>query len=277
MKSMKKLAALLLALVMTLTLAACGGGKGSSKTNPVVGKYIGETVLSFGEWVPMDEVYDLGDNYIELKEDGTGCFMLDGDPTTIAWKLDKDGALTLDRDGSICSCTLEDGLITVNDYFGFDLQLTFRKSTAGGSSGSGTAELSLDDFASVYGGDWHGMAGLSDATGDLEALNDTAHEILARLVFDGQRRGNHPCAFQHLLSVHAVLLWAVLRHDEREPAGGHPPERTDRCGAVCCDGSEAGGAGAVADGRRNRRRGSGSADQMGCCRAEWHGVHGHHR
>ena len=95
-------------------------------------------------------------------------------------------ALTLDRDGSICSCTLEDGLITVNDYFGFDLQLTFRKSTAGGSSGgSGTAELSLDDFASVYGGDWHGMAGLSDATGDLEALNDTAHEILARLVFDG--------------------------------------------------------------------------------------------
>ena len=40
---------------------------------------------------------------------------------------------------------------------------------------------------------------------------------------------------------------------------------------------EAGGAGAVADRRRNRRRGSGSADQLGCCRAEWHGVHGHHR
>ena len=103
----------------------------------------------------------------------------------VAWvtgiELDgKDGTLTLDRDGSICNCTLKDGLITVNDYFGFDLQLTFRK-----SGGSGTAELSLDDFASVYGGDWHGMAGLSDATGDLEALNDTAHEILARLVFDG--------------------------------------------------------------------------------------------
>ena len=124
---------------MTLTLAACGGGKGSSKTNPVVGKYIGETVLSFDEWVPMDEVYDLGDNYIELKEDGTGCFMLDGDPTTIAWKLDKDGALTLDRDGSICNCTLKDGLITVNDYFGFDLQLTFRKGSGGSSGGSGTA------------------------------------------------------------------------------------------------------------------------------------------
>ena len=33
MKSMKKLAALLLALVMTLTLAACGGGKGSFFNN----------------------------------------------------------------------------------------------------------------------------------------------------------------------------------------------------------------------------------------------------
>ena len=185
MKSIKKLTALLLALVMALTLAACGGGKGGAKSNPAVGKYMGETVLSFDEWVPMDEVYDLGDNYIELKEDGTGCFMLDGDPTTIEWKLTQDGALTLDRDGSICNCTLKDGLLMVNDYFGFDLQLTFRKS--GGSTGGNTGadEMSLDDFAAVYGGDWHGMAGLTDATGDFEALNDTAHEILARLVFDG--------------------------------------------------------------------------------------------
>lgn len=185
MKRLRKPAALLLALVMALTLAACGGGKGSSKTNPVVGKYIGETVLSFDEWVPMDDIYDLGKNYIELKEDGTGCFMLDGDPTTIAWKLDKDGTLTLDRDGSICNCTLKDGLITVNDYFGFDLQLTFRKSGGSGTGNTDSTELSIDDFAEVYGGDWHGMAGLTDATGAFEELNDTAHEILARLVFDG--------------------------------------------------------------------------------------------
>lgn len=189
MKRARKLAALLLALVMALTLAACGG-KGGSKTNPAVGKYMGEAVLSFDEWIPMDDVYDLGDNYIELKEDGTGCFMLDGDPTTIEWKLTKDGALTLDRDGSVCNCTLKDGLIMVNDYFGFDLKLTFRKSEGSGTGGTNAGNtdstgLTIDDFAEVYGGDWHGMAGLTDATGDFEELNDTAHEILARLVFDG--------------------------------------------------------------------------------------------
>ena len=95
MKRARKLAALLLALVMALTLAACGG-KGGSKTNPAVGKYMGEAVLSFDEWIPMDDVYDLGENYLELREDGTGCFMLDGDPTEIEWKLGKDGGLTLD-------------------------------------------------------------------------------------------------------------------------------------------------------------------------------------
>ena len=191
MRSMKKLTVLVLALVMALTLAACGGkGNGGNKVNPAVGKYMGEEVLSFDEWISMDEVYDLGDNYIELKPDGTGCFMLDGDPTTIKWKLTQDGALTLDRDGSVCNCTLKDGLIMVNDYFGFDLKLTFRKSEGSGTGGTNAGNtdstgLTIDDFAEVYGGDWHGMAGLTDATGDFEELNDTAHEILARLVFDG--------------------------------------------------------------------------------------------
>ena len=190
MKRVREPAALLLALGMALTLGACGGGKGAGKTNPAVGKYIGETVLSFGEWLPMDDIYDLGENYIELREDGTGCFMLDGDPTEIEWKLGKDGALTLDRDGATCNCTLKDGLIMVNDYFGFDLKLTFRKSegsSTGGTNAGNTDStgLTIDDFAEVYGGDWHGMAGLRDATGDFEELNDTDHEFLASLVFDG--------------------------------------------------------------------------------------------
>ena len=185
MKATKKLTAVLLALVMVLTLAACGGGDGGgTKTDPAVGKYMGLEVLSYGEWLPMEEIYDLGENYIELKAGGKGTFSLDGDLMEIDWELDKDGNLTLTNYGTTCNGTLKNGLITLNDYFGFDLQLTFRKDS-GSSSVSGATEMTLDDFAAVYGGDWHGMAGLTDATGDFEELNDTAHEILARLVFDG--------------------------------------------------------------------------------------------
>ena len=190
MNTTKKLSAVLLALVMALTLAACGGGKGggksegSSKSDSNLGKYIGEEVLSSdNEWVPFDDIYDLGSSYIELKEGGKGDFCMEDDIKEIEWTLDNDGKLVLSSYGTTCNGTLKDGLISLDDYFGFDLQMTFRK--GGSLVSSSKAEGSLDDFADEYGGDWHGMAGLTDATGDLASLNDTAHEILARLVFDG--------------------------------------------------------------------------------------------
>ena len=190
MNTTKKWTAVLLALVMALTLAACGGGKsggksvGSSKPDSNLGKYIGEEVLSSdNEWVPFDDIYDLGSSYIELKEGGKGDFCMEDDIKEIEWTLDNDGKLVLSSYGTTCNGTLKDGLISLEDYFGFDLQMTFRK--GGSLVSSSKAEGSLDDFADEYGGDWHGMAGLTDATGDLANLNDTAHEILARLVFDG--------------------------------------------------------------------------------------------
>ena len=193
MNTTKKLTAMLLALVMALTLAACGGkGGGKSGNNgskpdpnldPNLGKYTGEEVLSSdNEWVPFESIYDLGSSYIELKEGGKGVFCMEDDAEDIEWTLDDDGKLVLTNYGTTCNGTLKDGLITLDDYFGFDLQMTFRK---GGSLAATRTGLSLDEFADEYGGDWHGMAGLTDATGDLAELNDTAHEILARLVFDG--------------------------------------------------------------------------------------------
>ena len=41
---------------MVFSLAACGG-KGGSKTNPAVGKYMGEAVLSFDEWIPLSLIH----------------------------------------------------------------------------------------------------------------------------------------------------------------------------------------------------------------------------
>ena len=152
MNTTKKWTAVLLALVMALTLAACGGGKsggksvGSSKPDSNLGKYIGEEVLSSdNEWVPFDDIYDLGSSYIELKEGGKGVFCMEDDAEDIEWTLDDGGKLVLTKYGTPCNGTLKDGLISLDDYFGFDLQMTFRK--GGSLASSSKAEGSLDDFA----------------------------------------------------------------------------------------------------------------------------------
>ena len=81
------------------------------------GKYIGQSVTSSGDsdWLSMDDVYDEGDNYIELKSGGKGEFCLDGDKETIKWSLAADGTLKLTGNNVESTGTLKDGLITLTD------------------------------------------------------------------------------------------------------------------------------------------------------------------
>ena len=76
---MRKITAILLSLILALSLAACGGGSGGGeKGTGVEGKYMGDQVNLLG-WQPVEEVYEEGDNYIELKSGGKGDFCIDGD------------------------------------------------------------------------------------------------------------------------------------------------------------------------------------------------------
>ena len=76
---MKKILSLALALMMLLSLAACGG-KDGGKTDPTLGKYVGqEYTAGDDEWIPMDAAYGSGENYIELKSGGKAVFCIDGD------------------------------------------------------------------------------------------------------------------------------------------------------------------------------------------------------
>ena len=95
---MKKILSLALALMMLLALGACGS-KGGTSDDPNLGKYIGAEFSGDGsQWFLLDEIYDEGESYIELKSGGKGVFCLGGDATDIKWELKSDGSLKLTRD-----------------------------------------------------------------------------------------------------------------------------------------------------------------------------------
>ena len=136
---MKKLISLALALVLVLSLTACGSKDGGDSADPNLGKYLGAEFSGDGnEWLSLDEVYDEGESYIELKSGGKGVFCLGGDATDIKWALESDGSLKLTRDSLESNGTLQNGIIT----------LTFVKEDGESSQGG-----DKEDGESSQGGD----------------------------------------------------------------------------------------------------------------------------
>lgn len=117
---MKKFLASLLAVVMLLTLTACGGGE----PDPNAGKYLGVSCEVMGTVMTMEEVYD-GENYLELKNGGKAELVLEGDKMPGTWTLDGE-KLNIVIEGDDCPGTLKDG-IAVFDLIGSGVILTFVK------------------------------------------------------------------------------------------------------------------------------------------------------
>ena len=156
---MKKLISLALALVLVLSLTACGSKDGGDSADPNLGKYLGTEFSGDGnEWLSLDEVYDEGENYIELKSGGKGVFCLGGDATDIKWALESDGSLKLTRDSLESNGTLQNGIITLTDLWGNNVTITFVKedgeSSQGGDSGkdapSGTGIVTEEQVQKGY-------------------------------------------------------------------------------------------------------------------------------
>lgn len=121
---MKKIIALLLALAMLLSLAACGG---SEEEDPNAGMYYGTNATVMGFSMPMSEVYE-GETWVELKNGGKGTIMLDGDDFSMKWKLEGE-TFTLTVEGEDSVGTLVDGIITV-DLMNMGCVMEFRKEGA---------------------------------------------------------------------------------------------------------------------------------------------------
>ena len=120
---MKKILALLLALAMLFSMAACGG-----EEDPNAGKYIGVSAAVGGFSMPMSDIYE-GETWIELKSGGKGTIMLDGDDFKIKWSLEGD-EFTLTVQGVDSVGTLSGGDIVI-DLMDMGCVMTFEK--VGGS------------------------------------------------------------------------------------------------------------------------------------------------
>ena len=192
---MKRVAAALLALMMILTLSACGG-----KGEDVTGKYLCVSAkYSDGSGTPDGE-------WIELKKGGKGTYY-SGFEFDLKWKLDGEaftGKVTFMGMETPMEGTLEGGVLKVK--YG-DMDMSFAKE---GAQGSGTATPADDgivgsyelDSATIYGADYtyeqldsYGMAKgtflkfNADGTGELglsgeEPESFTYDEATGGITFD---------------------------------------------------------------------------------------------
>lgn len=104
---MKQLSALFLALLMTLSLCACGG----SKADPNLGKYNCTSIV-------MNDVnLGSGDEWVELQAGGKASVYMSGETRNAEYTLEEN-ALTMTIDGQeVGSGTLENGVLTM-DFLG---------------------------------------------------------------------------------------------------------------------------------------------------------------
>ena len=170
---MKKILSLALALMMLLALGACGSKGGGTSDDPNLGKYIGAEFSGDGsQWFLLDEIYDEGESYIELKSGGKGVFCLGGDATDIKWELKSDGSLKLTRDSLESSGTLQDGVITLTDLWGSAVTVTFIK-----GDGASSTEKTDNALLDWWNGDWYGWWKMTGCSGDYEEMEGAWWDI----------------------------------------------------------------------------------------------------
>ncbi len=181
---MKKNISLALALVLVLSLTACGGKDGGKSAAPNLGKYIGTEYSSDGSsWYSLADVLE-GESYIELKDGGKGVFCLGGDATDVKWTLENGGTLKMTQDSLESSGTLKDGLITLTDIWGNDeVTITFQKE--GGSEAAATGDTLLD----WWNGDWYGWWKMTGCSGYYEDMEGDWWDICGNIDIGADKTG----------------------------------------------------------------------------------------
>ena len=189
---MRKAGAWLLAAVLSLTLCACG-----QKTRPTVGlgRFSGEQVSVYGgDWQPVSEVYS-GPTYLALNAGGEGVFCVDGEAAEVDWAT-SGGELTLTMGSARCEGTIDANTIEIG-FFDADIRMKFSRpdsavlllpdslpEQAQDAAPDENVEPDTDavpDYAAYWAGDWYGWHVITDASEELQYLEDTAWDACARI------------------------------------------------------------------------------------------------
>lgn len=127
---MKKIIALLLALVMVLSFAACGKDESKSDSSAQSGAestFVGEWIgVGGAAWDVSLTAEDAAAYALSVSDDGKATISIDGDPIEAEWSS-KGDKITLKADALAMSTegTLKDGAILFEDLFDLGIKIYF--------------------------------------------------------------------------------------------------------------------------------------------------------
>ena len=138
MRKKQQIASLLLALILALSLAACGGSSLSEEESAAVGKY---TLISY-TYSGLELSADEGD-YLDLRDDGKAELSAVGMTGTVKWSL-ADGVFTISEGGDDYIGELDGNVIRIEME---DVLFLFaREGSAEADQLKQDAENALDEY-----------------------------------------------------------------------------------------------------------------------------------
>ena len=147
---MKKFLIVVLAALMLVSMAACGGKKTPVSADPNAGLYTAATAEMFGFEMDVSSVFGKGFT-IDLQANGKCALNVDGAKANGKWTLSGD-VFHVEGGGVKCDGTLKNGTMVLEDVMGMGLGLTLLRegSSAAGTDGSDGDSTPADTDAGHY-------------------------------------------------------------------------------------------------------------------------------
>lgn len=182
---MRRFIAVMLAAVMLASLSACAG-----ITDPNAGIYECAELTADGISLSPEEALGGDKNRIELKADGSGVWIMDGEKYPVMWRLDGD-ILTVMQNGDEYTGTLSEGVITV-EYDG--ITYLFLRADAAARMAETAEKLENEQVDETedhfWNGEWYGWWVIEDGKGSYEQQRFSWWDCCAEIELESSGKGS---------------------------------------------------------------------------------------